>query len=249
MASFFENYIEELLTYSASMVQENPNSQDVISTHLSLLYLNKYLKCPASHYSSQGTDFIGLLENSANMGDPLALFVFGMLNVEGLGSIFPQNRLIGHTFIAASAFKKCYWALNAMGAFYMQGNGFVAKNFGEARKCFVSALDSMSADKRTLRNLGLCCLYIGDYPEAIYYLKRAELQGDNTLVTIYNLQARRLQEAQPLIDSDDDAIKQVAYDFERISRLVDFYNVAMPEQSSIVSVAARNRHNIQLAVN
>ena len=209
MAGFFNSYIDELLDYSAVKVQQKPNHHDTIATHFALLQLNKYLKI-----TNKNTDFIGVLENTAKLNNPFSLFLLGMLKLDGLG-IVAREPLAGYSLIAVAALKECYWALNAMGAFHMQGNSFVVKDFAEAKKNFAKALATVPNDRRTLRNIGFCCLHRSEHAEAIHYLKLAQKQDDNTLDSIWHLLKANKQ----------------------TSKVINFYNPIMQERTKIDNVA------------
>ena len=238
MAKFFYNHIAELIEYSSTLVQQQPNDPATISVHLALLDLANYLNInsavpnkslPDQQKRSDDVNFLDLIAKKAQMANPFALFLLGILKLEGLPPILACDQISGCSLIALSAANSCHWAMHAMGNFYMRGNNFFQQNFQTAEQYFAKALAKTPEDKRALRNLGLCCLYQGNKQhQAIHYLLLASKYGDTTMQQIYNISAKATANNKAVINHQPTTA-----------------HVADPAQNKLA--AQQQRHKVKLA--
>jgi hypothetical protein len=191
MVSFFErkSYSKKLLEHSGDRVHWRPDDLIFASTHSALVQLMGYFRNnydPELLQLLQQNAIISLQQNAIEQNDPLSQFVFGMLQLEGLSDIVPQDIAFGRSLIelAASQEPGCYFANLVLGSFYMQGNDFVDRDLLQAHANFLKALQIMPDDIFARKNLLICCLKLGEY-----YLKQATvLDSDNILEQIRNKQ-------------------------------------------------------------
>jgi tetratricopeptide (TPR) repeat protein len=196
VSSFITGYYQELLTYSAARIQQNPTDAVNISTHLALVQLIDYLR------SGQKSDFLNLLQqNAIKHDDSLSQFILGMLELEGLSNVIERDEFAGHALIKLAVARQCPFAAITKGVFHMLGNTFVEYDLPKAKYYFLQALEVKPGDIYALRNLGICCLKLGEVERGMGYLKQAHALGDKTLEQVCSKQFEQVV-AKMTIDLD-----------------------------------------------